>query len=189
MDRARCLTEGAACLSRQYHCQHIEGLWLSLFAVQASSQKGLQTVLKCFSHLSVWNTSHRCQVCISSSTNGSQCVCLFLCFCKLCSPSVCVRVCIGRQDEHPFCYRCCPFISRSGSSAWILFPRLIISAVQWTRIPPECRVKPNHYSSMGVSADVVTLLFSIFITFPSEISKQAAEHIPAQTDLVRQSIF
>lgn len=37
---------------------------------------------------------------------------------------------------------------------------------------------------MGVSADIVTLLFSIFITFLSEISKQDAEHIPAQPDLV-----
>lgn len=98
-------------------------------------------------------------------------------------------VCIGRQDEHPFCYRCCPFISRSGSSAWILFPWLIISAVQWTRIPPECRVKPNHYSSMGVSADIVTLLFSIFITFPSEISEQDAEHLTAWSDAVRSSIL
>lgn len=104
-------------------------------------------------------------------------MCLFLCVCAfvsmcLCSVSVCVSVCIGRQDEHPFCYRCCPFISRSGSSAWIFFPWLIISAVQWASIPPECRVKLNHYSSMGVSADIVPLLSSIFITFPSEIRKQ-----------------
>lgn len=95
-------------------------------------------------------------------------------------------MCIGRQDEHPFCYRCCPFISRSGSSAWIFFPWLIISAVQWTRIPPECRVKLNHYSRMGVSPDIVSLLFSIFITFPSEIRKRDAfvclrEHTPSPT--------
>lgn len=52
------------------------------------------------------------------------CSCMCLCFYKrvtLFSKCVCVcalaYVCIGRQDEHPFCYRCCPFISRSGSSA------------------------------------------------------------------------
>lgn len=116
-----------------------------------------------------------------------SCVCLYFCkhvplFCEY----WCVCVCISRQDEHPFCYRCCPFISRSDSSTWIFFPWLIISAVQWMRIPPECRVKPNHYSSMGVSADIVTLLFSIFITFPSEINKRDAEHTPAQPDLVKQ---
>lgn len=135
------------------------------------------------SHLAVSNTPHRCQVRASPSSNGSPDVCLFLCAC-VCSyfckhvPLFCERVCIGRQDEHPFCYRCCPFISRSGSSAWISFPWLIISAVQWTRIPPECRVKPNHYSSMGVSADIGTLLFSIIFTFPSEISRRDAERTP-----------
>ena len=55
------------------------------------------------------------------------CSCMCLCFykrvllfskCVSCvRVCVCVCVCIGRQDEHPFCYRCCPFISRSGSSA------------------------------------------------------------------------
>lgn len=99
-------------------------------------------------------------------------------------------VCIGRQDEHPFCYRCCPFISRSGSSAWILFPWLIICAVQWKHIPAECRVKPNYYSSMGVSADVIALfLFCIVITFPSEVSEQDAGHIPTADYLLRYWIL
>lgn len=100
MDRARCLS-GEWSASADNITAIIWGLWLSLFAVQANLQNCFVVFFyNFFSHLRVSNTSHRCKVRISSSTNGSQDVCLFcacLCICKHvppCSPSVCVCVCM-----------------------------------------------------------------------------------------------
>lgn len=81
---------------------------------------------------------------------------------------------VWRQDEHPFCYPSCPFISRLSSFTWILLPRLIIGAVQRTCVPPECSLKLNYYSSMRVSADFWTVLFATF-TIPIVKNKQVGQ--------------
>lgn len=103
------------------------------------------------------------------------CVCSFV---SMCLPVLGVCVCIGRQVEHPFCYHCRPFISRSGSSAWILFPWLIISAVQWRRTHQNA-VENGIIIQVWGSEQTLCLFCLVYITFPSEISKEK-QHIPAQ---------
>lgn len=91
---------GLACLSWQYHCQHIRSLVIFVL----SPSKFPKMTSNCFKvFLLVSNTHHGCQVCISSSPNGSQDVCLFSCLCAivsmcLCSVSVCMCVLVGRMS-------------------------------------------------------------------------------------------
>lgn len=121
------------------------------------------------------------EIVTSSSTNVSQGVCLFLCVCFIVSMCLCsVSVlCVYWQ---------------AGRASLLLLLLSLHFTLQQLRVNPlplahyqrcsmnaashqNAGVKPNHYSSMGVSADIVTHLFSVFITFPSERSRRHAGHI------------
>lgn len=163
---------GTVCLSGQYHCQHIRSLVIFVCSSTVQTKKKwLQTIFS-FSPGRL-NTSHRCKVCISSSTNGSQDVCLFcvcLCICKHvapCSPSV--RV--GRQVEHPFCCHCCPF--------HFTLRELRVNPLPWAHY--QCCSRNKHPTRMQGKNQIIIPVWGseqtpwffclVYITFPSEISK------------------